>query len=59
MYLPVTRLYYGWIVVALAFVTMMFVVGTFASSGVLFAALVAEYDWSRAIVQYLLCRMSW
>jgi MFS family permease len=48
MYLPVTRLYYGWIVVALAFVTMMFVVGTFASSGVLFAALVAEYDWSRA-----------
>ena len=48
MRLQVTRLYYGWVVVALAFVTMMFVIGTFASSGVLFAALVAEYDWSRA-----------
>jgi MFS family permease len=48
MYIRVTRLYYGWIVVALAFITMMFVIGTFASSGVLFAALVTEYDWSRA-----------
>ena len=48
MYIPVTRLYYGWIVVALAFITMMFVIDTFASSGVLFAALVTEYDWSRA-----------
>lgn len=48
MHTRVTRLYYGWIVVALAFITMMFVVGTFASSGVLFAALVSEYDWSRA-----------
>ena len=48
MHLQVTRLYYGWIVIALAFVTMMFVMGTFASAGVLFAALVAEYDWSRA-----------
>lgn len=47
MHFRVTRLYYGWIVVALAFITMMFVIGTFASSGVLFAALVAEYNWSR------------
>ncbi len=48
MNIQVTRLYYGWIVVALAFITMMFVIGTFASSGVLFAALVTEYNWSRA-----------
>ncbi len=45
---PSTRLYYGWIVVALAFITMMFVMGTLASSGVLFAALVDEYNWSRS-----------
>lgn len=48
MHIHITRVYYGWIVVALAFITMMFVVGTFVSSGVLFAALVSEYDWSRA-----------
>ena len=48
MRLRIIHFYYGWIVVALAFITMMFVIGTFASSGVLFAALVSEYDWSRA-----------
>ncbi len=48
MHTRITRLYYGWIVVALSFITMMFTMGTLASSGVLFAALVAEYDWSRA-----------
>jgi MFS family permease len=43
------RLYYGWIIVAIGFLTMMFVMGTFFSSGVLFAAITAEYGWSRAV----------
>jgi MFS family permease len=45
---PKTRLYYGWIVVAIGFITMMLMMGVFFSSGVLFAAIVAEYGWSRA-----------
>ena len=42
------RLYYGWFIVAIGFFTMMLIMGTFFSSGVLFAALTAEYGWSRA-----------
>lgn len=48
MRLRMTRLYYGWIIVAIGFCTMMLVMGTFFSSGVLFAAVTAEYGWSRA-----------
>jgi MFS family permease len=43
-----TRLYYGWVVVAIGFITMMLVMGIFFSSGVLFAAIIADYGWSRA-----------
>ncbi|MBI3329168.1 MAG: MFS transporter [Nitrospinae bacterium] len=43
-----TRLYYGWIVVGIGFTTMMLLMGIFFSSGVLFAAITAEYGWSRA-----------
>jgi MFS family permease len=42
------RLYYGWVVVAIGFITMMLIMGIFFSSGVLFAAIIAEYGWSRA-----------
>ncbi len=42
------RLYYGWIVIVIGFITMMLIMGAFFSSGVLFAALIAEYGWSRA-----------
>jgi MFS family permease len=42
------RLYYGWIIVTIGFCTMMLIMGTFFSSGVLFAALIGEYGWSRA-----------
>src|SRR6266436_2827153 len=45
---PGTRFYYGWVIVALGFCTMLLVQGSFASSGVLFAALTEEYGWSRA-----------
>jgi MFS family permease len=48
MHVQRTRWYYGWVVVAIAFLTMMLIVGTFFSSGVLFAAIVAEYGWSHA-----------
>jgi MFS family permease len=42
------RVYYGWVVVAIGFCTMLLIMGSFFSSGVLFAAVVAEYGWSRA-----------
>ncbi len=50
MHPPTARFYYGWIIVALSFVTMFFVMGTFFSSGVLLAAMTAEYGWSRATI---------
>jgi MFS family permease len=42
------RFYYGWVIVATGFWTMLLVQGTFSSSGVLLAALSQEYGWSRA-----------
>ena len=48
MRLPKPRLYYGWIVVAIGFFTMMLTMGIFFSSGVLFAAIIADHGWSRA-----------
>jgi len=42
------RLYYGWIVVAIGFLTMLLTMGIFFSSGVLFAAIIADQGWSRA-----------
>jgi MFS family permease len=41
------RLYYGWIIVGIGFFNMMLVMGTFFSSGVLFAAIIGEFGWSR------------
>ena len=41
-------LYYGWMVVAIGFITMMLTMGIFFSSGVLFAAIIADLGWSRA-----------
>jgi MFS family permease len=41
-------LYYGWTVVAIGFITMMLTMGIFFSSGVLFAAIIADVGWSRA-----------
>lgn len=46
------RFYYGWIVVAISFITMMFVIGTFVSSGVLFVALIKDDGWSRATTSF-------
>lgn len=39
--------YYGWVVVAVGFLTMMLIMGIFFSSGVLFAAIILELGWSR------------
>lgn len=44
------QVYYGWIIVAIGFFTMMLIMGSFFSSGVLFAAIVGETGWSRATV---------
>jgi MFS family permease len=40
-------IYYGWVVVAIGFLTMMLTMGIFFSSGVLFAAIILELGWSR------------
>src|SRR5918911_4052587 len=45
---PGRHFYYGWVVVAVGFCTMLLGQGSFASSGVLFATLTQEYGWSRA-----------
>ena len=42
-----SRFYYGWIIVGIASLTMMIVMGIFFASGVLFAAVVSEFGWSR------------
>ena len=42
-----SRFYYGWIIVAIASFTMMVIIGIFFTSGVLFAAVVSEFGWSR------------
>jgi MFS family permease len=41
-------IYYGWVVVAIGFITMMLIMGIFFSSGVLFAAIIEDLGWSRA-----------
>ena len=41
------RFYYGWTIVAIASLTMMIIIGIFFTSGVLFAAIVSEFGWSR------------
>lgn len=41
------RFYYGWIIVLIASLTMMIIIGIFFTSGVLFAAVVSEFGWSR------------
>ena len=48
MRLPKSALYYGWMVVAIGFTTMMLTMGIFFSSGVLFAAIIADLGWSRS-----------
>jgi MFS family permease len=50
MITPEKRVYYGWVIVAIGCGTMLLVQGSFASSGVLFAALTQEYGWSRATI---------
>ena len=41
-------LYYGWVVVAGAFLVLFLAYGTQYAFGVFFAALLAEFHWSRA-----------
>src|ERR687888_2362466 len=50
MVTPAKHFYYGWVIVAIGFCTMLLVQGSFASSGVLFVALTQEYGWSRAAI---------
>ena len=49
--------FYGYIVVAAAFIVMMMTGGTFYSFGVFFKPLVAEFGWTRAMTSgaYSLC----
>lgn len=43
-----TRVYYGWVVVAAAFTVLFLAYGVQYSFGLFFAALTAEFGWSRA-----------
>jgi len=42
------RFYYGWVVVAVSFVTLFLTLGTRFSFGVFYVAILKEYDWGRA-----------
>ncbi len=47
--LPRTRFYYGWVIVAVAFITHALTVGgVFYSFGVFFVPLIEDFGWSRA-----------
>ncbi|MBW1801956.1 MAG: MFS transporter, partial [Deltaproteobacteria bacterium] len=40
--------YYGWIIVAVSFLTIFFVLGTRSCFGLFYTAILAEYGWGRA-----------
>jgi len=40
--------YYGWVIVAVSFLTIFLVLGTRSSFGLFYAAILQEYGWSRA-----------
>lgn len=42
------RLFYGWVIVAVSFVTLFLVIGTRFSLGVFYVAMLEDYQWSRA-----------
>jgi MFS family permease len=41
------RIFYGWIIVAVSFVTLFLVVGTRFSLGIFYVAILEEYGWTR------------
>jgi MFS family permease len=42
------RFFYGWVVVAISFVTLFLVIGTRFSLGVFYVAILEDYQWTRA-----------
>ncbi len=42
------RFFYGWVIVAVAFITLFLVIGTRFSLGVFYVALLEDFRWSRA-----------
>jgi len=42
------RFYYGWVIVAVSFITVFFVMGTRVSLGLFYTAILTEYGWGRA-----------
>lgn len=42
------RFYYGWVIVAVSFLTIFFVLGTRSSFGLFYTAILTEYGWGRA-----------
>jgi MFS family permease len=45
---PPYRFYYGWVIVAVSFLTIFFVLGTRSSFGLFYSAILEEYGWGRA-----------
>ena len=42
------RIFYGWVIVLVSFLTMLLVMGTRFSFGVFYSSMLAEMGWSRA-----------
>ena len=42
------RIFYGWVIVLVSFLTMLLVMGTRLSFGVFYSSMLAEMGWSRA-----------
>ncbi|MGE3540571.1 MAG: MFS transporter [Candidatus Tectimicrobiota bacterium] len=45
---PVPRIFYGWVIVLVSFVTLILVMGTRFSFGVFYSSMLAEMGWGRA-----------
>ncbi|MFC1868519.1 MFS transporter [Thermodesulfobacteriota bacterium] len=43
-----SRFYYGWVIVAVSFITLFFSMGTRFTFGVYYIAMIGEYGWGRA-----------
>jgi hypothetical protein len=42
------RFYYGWVIVAVSFLTLFIAIGIRSSFGIFYVAILNEYGWGRA-----------
>ena len=51
------RIFYGWVIVLVSFLTMLLVMGTRLSFGVFYSSMLAEMGWSRAATAGIFSRL--